>query len=230
MSFQNKFKSQIQVMRKGGIKSINNSRPINPINNNNLNIQKQMNYNNSQKNNSNININNTNNYQYIEFKPYSYEESKNISKNPIVMGPLGANIGTKEWKEQKKRSIKRENYSHKVIQYHKGIKKLKLDNPQEENERNYKKQLKKSKWYKGSEYCKIVQINNVYSENNIKPNLKDSKYYNDFGRINQNKNSNPYSNNYEPNKDNDIKTDIHSLIKENEICRQKIESIKESLL
>ena len=71
MSFQNKFKSQIQVMGKGGIKSINNSRPINPINNNNLNIQKQMNYNNSQKNNSNININNTNNYQYIEFKPYS---------------------------------------------------------------------------------------------------------------------------------------------------------------
>ena len=99
-----------------------------------------------------------------------------------------------------------------------------------ENYLNYKKQLKKSKWYKGSEYCKIVQINNVYSENNIKPNLKDSKYYNDFGRINQNKNSNPYSNNYEPINDNDIKTDIHSLIKENEICRQKIESIKESLL
>ena len=230
MSFQNKFKSQIQIMGKGGIKSINNSEPINKNIKNNLNLQKQMKNNNIKKNNSNININNTNNYQYEEFKPYSYQDCKNISKNPIVMGPLGANIDTKEWKEQKKRSKQRENYSHKVIQSHKGIKKLKIDNPQEENERNYKKQWKKSKWYKGSEYCKLVQINNVYSDNNLKPKLKDNKYFNDFGRINDNTNSNPYSNNYEPINDNDIKTDIYSLIQQNEICRQKIESIKESLL
>ena len=70
MSFQNKFKSQIQIMGKGGIKSINNSEPINKNIKNNLNLQKQMKNNNIKKNNSNININNTNNNQYEEFKPY----------------------------------------------------------------------------------------------------------------------------------------------------------------
>ena len=60
------------------------------------------------------------------------------------MGPLGANIGTKEWKEQKKRSKQRENYSHKVIQSHKGIKILKIDNKQEENERILRNNLKKA--------------------------------------------------------------------------------------
>ena len=65
------------------------------------------NYNNNNNNMHNINLNNSRSppqqikklkdYQFMEFHPYTLKDYKELTRNPVVMGPLGANIGTKEW-------------------------------------------------------------------------------------------------------------------------------------
>ena len=54
------------------------------------------------------------------------------------MGPLGANIGTKEWEEKKAKMKRMEHYSNRINQTHKGIIKLKKDISQEEKEKKFK--------------------------------------------------------------------------------------------
>ena len=77
---------------------------INNQYNNNMNIK---NNGSAKTPNMNRRIKKENNdYQYMEFHPYTLKDYKELTRNPVVMGPLGTNIGTKEW-ELKRNKMKK---------------------------------------------------------------------------------------------------------------------------
>ena len=249
-----------------------------PINNmNNINqpqfIKNNMNYLKSEiKNiNTNENIKNNNNmkrlkinkkikeiesnktndsYHYIEYKPYTIKEYRELKRNPIIMGPLGANIGTKEWEDKKERIKRRNDYSNRVSFIHKGITKLKKDNPKEEREKDLKRKYERSSRYKSAEYCRLIQSITGNNENTFKISLEgNTNYdYNNLGAINEkeelknnrNKNiteSNYYNenpvyklnDNYNKFNDNYNQNDLQTLLQQNESYRLKIENLKDTL-
>ena len=237
--------------------------PINNMNNinqqqfikNNMNYLKSeinnINKNENIKNNNNmkslkmnkkikeIESNKTNNsYHYIEYKPYTIKEYRELKRNPIIMGPLGANIGTKEWEDKKERMKRRDNYSNRASFIHKGITKLKKDNPNEEREKDLKRKYEKSSRYKSSEYCKLIQLikgNNEKSLNNDY-NYKNLRVTNENNELKNIKNINKTEPNYnfdtpiyKSNNNNDKLNDLQSLLQKNETYRIKIENLKDSL-
>ena len=64
------------------------------------------------------------------------------------MGPLGANIGTKEWETKKEKMKRMESYSNRINQTHKGVTKLKKDTPKDEIEKMLKKKMEENKKFK----------------------------------------------------------------------------------
>jgi hypothetical protein len=154
------------------------------------------------------------------------------------MGPLGANIGTKEWEDKKERIKRRNDYSNRVSFIHKGITKLKKDDPNEEREKNLKRKYEKSSRYKSSEYCKLIQLikgNNEKSLNNDY-NYKNLRVTNENNELKNIKNTNKTEPNYnydtpiyKSNNNNDKLNDLQSLLQKNEAYRIKIENLKDSL-
>ena len=157
-------------------------------NNNNFNkIQRINNINNENSKNNNISRNNKS-YNYVEYKPYTLKDYKELTRSKVIMGPLGANIGTKEWEEKKAKMKRMETYSNRINQTHKGITKLKKDSPQEEIEKNLKIKMEKSNRYRTYEYGKLIrsvrgnnELNSKFSE--ITGN--NDNYYKDLGIINE---------------------------------------------
>ena len=161
----NKNNKMNQINNMNQIKSYNYSPNKNvqniQYNNNNNKINNKNNYNNNSPNkNQSKSLNRINNiknisppknlpklkdYQFIEFHPYSLKDYKELMRNPVVMGPLGPNIGTKEWEEKKKKMKKMMNYSNNVNKEHKGIKTLKKDTPKDEIEKRIKENIEKNR-------------------------------------------------------------------------------------
>ena len=54
--------------------------------------------------------------RFVEYKPYTLKDYKELTRTGIVMGPLGANIGTKEWESKKAKMKRMENYSNRINQ------------------------------------------------------------------------------------------------------------------
>ena len=52
-------------------------------------------------------------HRYVEYTPYTLKDYKELTNTAVVMGPLGANIGTEEWNEKKAKMKRMENYSKK---------------------------------------------------------------------------------------------------------------------
>ena len=162
----------------------------------NLNNNMNNNYNQIQINNNINNENSKNNlsrnnksYNYVEYKPYTLKDYKELTRSKVIMGPLGANIGTKEWEEKKAKMKRMETYSNRINQTHKGITKLKKETPQEEIEKNLKLKMEKSNRYRTYEYGKLILSARGNNELNSKISAitgNNDNYYKDLGIINEN--------------------------------------------
>ena len=127
-------------------------------------------------------------YHLIDFKPYSFKDYKELIRTPIIMGHLGANIGTKEWENKRAKRNRMASYSNRVSLIHKGITNLKKDTPKEEREKNLKKKYENSSRYKSYEYCKLIQsltLNNM-SNSRLNEMRNNENYYKHLGKINEN--------------------------------------------
>ena len=82
-------------------------------------------------------------------------EKKELTRNPVVMGPLGANIGTKEWEQKRNKMKKMMNYSNNINKEHKGIKSLKKDTPKDEIKKLTQEKIEKSIRHRTYEYGKL---------------------------------------------------------------------------
>ena len=126
-------------------KKSQSAKRINGINNNNNYNNNNFMYNNMNNNNRSPpqQIKKLKDYQFMEFHPYTLKDYKELTRNPVVMGPLGANIGTKEWELKRNKMKKMMNYSNNINKEHKGIRALKKDTPKDEIEKQTKGKIEK---------------------------------------------------------------------------------------
>ena len=209
--------------------------------NNNIKPKKN---NNAQNQILNKYINKSNDYQYIEFHPYTLKDYKELTRNPVVMGPLGANIGTKDWEVRKNRMKKMKNYSNNINKEHKGIISLKKDTPQDEIEKLMKEKIENSNRYKAFEYGKLVRAgkynenngNNLYDNYGYPENDNDLylKKYEDQLRQETENIYNPKPKEPPPVVEEKVEPknllDIDELLKQKEAYRNKIKDIRDTLL
>jgi hypothetical protein len=166
-------------------------------------------------------------YQFMEFHPYTLKDYKELTRNPVVMGPLGANIGTKEWELKRNKMKKMMNYSNNINKEHKGIRSLKKDTPKDEIEKLTKEKIEKSIRHRTYEYGKLIRtgkykedyedkefsnFNNNNNNLNIIPENQENEDYNNKYEINNKENSNNYLIN-----ENINNMDENNLIEENNI-------------
>ena len=189
-------------------------------------------------------INKSKDYQYIEFHPYTLKDYKELTRNPVVMGPLGANIGTKDWEVRKNRMKKMKNYSNNINKEHKGIISLKKDTPQDEIEKLMKEKIENSNRYKAFEYGKLVRAgkynenngNNLYDNYGYPENDNDLylKKYEDQLRQETENIYNPKPKEPPPVVEEKVEPknllDIDELLKQKEAYRNKIKDIRDTLL
>ena len=103
--------------------------------------------------------------EYMEFHPYTLKDYKELTRNPVVMGPLGANIGTKEWEMKRNKMKKMQNYSNNINKEHKGITSLKKDTPKDEIEKLTKQRIENSIRHRAYEYGKLVRAGKFNDDN-----------------------------------------------------------------
>ena len=226
MMMNNNF-NQMQMNNNFNNNNFNQMQMNNNFNNNNYNnYNNNNNFNYINENSKNINSNRNNkSIQYVEYKPYTLKDYKELTRSKVVMGPLGANIGTKEWEEKKAKMKRMETYSNRINQTHKGINKLKKDTPQEEIEKNLKLKMENSHRYRTYEYGKLIRSARNYDANSKISAItgNNDNYYKDLGVINENeeyriktgdvKNFNTHSNS---NNNLDFNEDNNNLILSNE--------------
>ena len=224
----------------------NNQMMNNPFNNLNMNLK---NNNNAKTPNINKRIKKTNDYQYMEFHPYTLKDYKELTRNPVVMGPLGANIGTKEWEIKKNKMKKMKNYSNNINKEHKGITSLKKDTPKDEMEKLTKQKIEKSIRHRTYEYGKLVRAGKYKeNENNLEKNFSDNlgvipennddlylkKYEEQLRQETENIN-NPKPKEVivpvvEQKNEPENLLDIDELLKQKEAYKAKIQDIRDTLL
>ncbi len=127
---------------------------------------------------SNSNSNSNNNYNQ-SYKPYSLKDYKDITSAKLVLGGLGANIGTKEWFEKQEKIKKMDEYSKNVKG--KPIIKFVKETPIENFEKIKKEKIESSHRFKSYEYAKLVRT---------KPKSTYDSNSNDIGLIYNNKENN----------------------------------------
>ena len=233
--------------------------------NNNMNMMNnqpqmynQMNYNNMNGKNKNAKTptmnkrikKETNDYQYMEFHPYTLKDYKELTRNPVVMGPLGANIGTKEWETKRNKMKKMMNYSNNINKEHKGITSLKKDTPKDEIEKLTKKKIENSIRHRAYEYGKLVRAGKYKDENEgnlnkmgnnlgIIPENEDDLYlkkYEDQLRQETENMNNPKPKEpvpppvVEENNAQENYLDVDQLLKQKEEYKAKIQGIRDTLL
>ena len=244
-------------------KKSQSAKRINGINNNinnNYNNNNNFMYNNMNNNNNRSppqQIKKLKDYQFMEFHPYTLKDYKELTRNPVVMGPLGANIGTKEWEQKRNKMKKMMNYSNNINKEHKGIRTLKKDTPKDEIEKLTKEKIEKSIRHRTYEYGKLIRtgkykedyeekdFNNLNNNNlNIIPENQENEYYNNKQDLNNINNNNENSNNLNENSNNFIAEENNNidniekeseinygqLLKQNEEYKSKIQDIKDQLL
>ncbi len=224
---------------------MNNSPMYNQINNqyNNMNLKS----NNAKTPNIKRRIKKESDYQYMEFHPYTLKDYKELTRNPVVMGPLGANIGTKEWEIKRNKMKKMQNYSNNINKEHKGITSLKKDTPKDEIEKLTKQKIEKSIRHRAYEYGKLVRAGKYKDENEnigkndnlgVIPENDDDLYlkkYEDQLRqetenMNNPKPKEPVVPVVEENNVQEDLLDIDQLLKQKEAYKAKIQGIRDTLL
>ena len=239
-------------------KKSQSAKRINSINNNNNNfVNNNYGYNNINNISPPQQIKKLKDYQFMEFHPYTLKDYKELTRNPVVMGPLGANIGTKEWELKRNKMKKMMNYSNNINKEHKGIKSLKKDTPHDEIKKLTKEKIERSIRHRTYEYGKLIRtgkykedyeekdFNNFNNNQNIIPEEENEDFMNKID-LNNNENNNIVinennkSNNIEDNNimDNNNTNNIMNeneinygqLLKQNEEYKSKIQDIKDQLL
>jgi hypothetical protein len=104
------------------------------------------------------------------YKPYTLKDYKEITSAKIVLGSLGANIGTKEWEEKQEKMKKMEEYNNN-LKKNKMVFKFKKEDPTEIVEKEKKEKIEKSTRFKSYEYGKLVR-----PRSKIKLNDGDGSY------------------------------------------------------
>ena len=104
----------------------------------------------SSNSNSNLDANYDNSY-----KPYSLKDYKDITSAKLVLGGLGANIGSKEWMEKQEKMKKMGEYAKNV----KGqaIVKFVKESPIEIIEKKKKEKIEASNRFRSYEYAKLIR-------------------------------------------------------------------------
>ena len=222
----------------------------NQINNQYNNINKNLrNKNNARTPNMNRRVKKTNEYQYMEFHPYTLKDYKELTRNPVVMGPLGANIGTKEWEVKRNKMKKMQNYSNNINKEHKGINALKKDTPKEEIEKLTKQKIEKSIRHRTYEYGKLVRAGKYNeNENNMDKNMSNNlgvipeneddlylkKYEEQLRQETENMNNpkpkEPIAPVVEEKNEPENLLNIDELLKQKEAYKAKIQDIRDTLL
>ena len=187
------------------------------------------------------------NYNYIEFHPYTLKDYKELTRNKVVMGPLGANIGTKEWELKRNKMKKMQDYSNNINKEHKGIKSLKKETPSDEIEKLTKQKIENSIRYRTYEYGKLVRAGGFKDDSNkFNPNKNldiipenDDDYYlkkyeeqlkketDDMNKPKPKKNE-PVAPVVEEEKEEGL--DLDQLLRQKEAYKVKIQGIRDSLL
>jgi len=219
--------------------------------NNNMNMKMKMNnHPKSPKGNMNKVVKKTkvSDYQLMEFHPYTLRDYKELIRNKVVMGPLGANIGTKEWETKRNKMKKMLNYSNNINKEHKGIVSLKKDSPKEEIEKLTKEKYEKSTRHRQYEYSKLVRAGKYKDENeNFGKNLEDNlggvpengddlylRKYEDQLRQETDNINNPKPKEPAPvveeKQVEENPLDINQLLKQKEAYKAKIQGIRDTLL
>ena len=234
----------------------NNYNKKNSILNNKLRNKSAIRY--DQRNNSNLNnisqkLNNSeiidNNYNYMEFRPYTLKDYKELIRNKVIMGPLGPNIGTEEWESKRNKMKKMLNYSNFINKEHTGIKSLKKYSPTDEVEMLTKQKIENSIRYRTNEYGKLVRAgsfknkdNNVFNTDknlDIIPESDDDYYLKKYEdqlrkeKEKENLNDKPkYKEAIEPviEENNEDQLNLDELLKQKESYKLKILGLRESLL
>ena len=186
-------------------------------------------------------------YQFMEFHPYTLKDYKELTRNPVVMGPLGANIGTKEWELKRNKMKKMQNYSNNINKEHKGITSLKKDTPKDEIEKLTKQKIEQSIRHRAYEYSKLVRAGKYKEEeNNFGKNFDNlgaiqenedelylKKYEDQLRQETENMNNpkpkEPIAPVVEENNQEDA-IDIEQLLRQKEAYRAKIKDIRDTLL
>ena len=149
-------------------------------------------------------------------------------RNPVVLGHLGPNTGTKEWEEKKNKMRKMMNYSNNINKEHKGINKLKKDTPKDEIEKLMKEKIEKSAWKKTLEYGKLLRYGKYKEDfddkelNNFNLNNNNINDNNKLDAIQENENNN--------NNEKENEMSYEQLIKQNELYESNIKDIREHIL
>ena len=237
-----KHNNKINQFPQNGVKSISNNNKKTLPNNNNINYNNKNNNNNKVKSKSVKRVNDIKNkisppkeikvkdYQFIEYHPYTLKDYREMIRNPVVLGHLGPNIGTKEWEEKKNKMRKMMNYSNNINKEHIGINKLKKDTPKDEIEKLTKEKIEKSARHKTLEYGKLLRYGK-YKED------FDDKELNNFNLNNNNINDNnkldaiqenEINNNNNNEKENEMS--YEQLIKQNELYESNIKDLREQIL
>ena len=209
-NLKNKKKSQSAKYIKSNNDGYNSSNNNNGYNSSNNNINNNYPYNNMNNNISpSPQIKKLKDYQFMEFHPYTLKDYKELTRNPVVMGPLGANIGTKEWEQKRNKMKKMMNYSNNINKEHKGIKSLKKDTPKDEIKKLTQEKIEKSIRHRTYEYGKLIRtgkykedyeekdfnhLNNINNQNIIPEDQENEDANNDKYELN-NMNENNHINN-----------------------------------
>ena len=170
----------------------------------------------------------------MEFHPYTLKDYKELTRNPVVMGPLGANIVTKEWELKRNKMKKMMNYSNNINKEHKGIRTLKKDTPKDEIEKLTKEKIEKSIRHRTYEYGKLIRTGKYKEDyedkefNNMGNNINNNMSNNFEMEENSNKNEVNVQNNNNGEKENEIS--YEQLLKQNNEYKSKIQDIRDQLL
>lgn len=187
------------------------------------------------------------NYKFIEYQPYTLKDYKELTRNPVVMGHLGANIGTKEWEEKRNKMKKMQSYSNNINKEHTGIKSLKKETPSDEIEKLTKQKIENSIRYRTYEYGKLVRAGynnqpngNKYDKNDLGaiPEGDDDLYLKRYADQLKDETENifnppPPKPKEEPKKIQEPVEDpydLDKLLKQKEAYKVKIQGIRDSLL
>lgn len=253
------------------LSNINHNQPIKilnsptiPIDNNNSKQRamssKHMRANNEDNFQNNVsNLNNKSNSYYNEkthpdssrrqrgnsiegaYQPYSLKEYKELSRAKIVLGGLGANIGTKEWEEKQQKMKKIQNYGKSVTNNNLQNIKIKKETPQDIIDRKKKEEIERSNRYKAHKYADLIKpkkyetiSDNQEVEDNKLKFMMDYHTQNTINKSNRtNSNNNLRYNGNNANADsqnNSINDELASIQRKREDYLNKINEIKESLI
>ena len=94
--------------------------------------------------------------RFVEYKPYTLKEYKEMERVGVVLGGLGPNIGTKEWEEKREKMRKMEEYAKRVGELKNKVKKRK-ERVEDIIEKEKKKKIENSIRRRCYEYANLVR-------------------------------------------------------------------------